>query len=234
MLQYRLPERFRQFKELLDFLPRIYAIVCSRSKPFLRDPKAEKSKEMQFFLSYLTGDPADLGQFEAELKKELLFLSGCGRSQFSQNKPMTLFEIGNFELRLPWIFFSSYGGRSLNVVSIDDLGTIYKCNLDLRKNLPAYCVLTVASAAVSLVSPVSVENSKELRFLLDEGQSFRYVKMQFFDKPHLVEFKSSIPKSCLQANSLVSSFSETRLYSPEMRKEQRCLLFFQRTGKEEA
>ena len=84
--------------------------------------------------------------------------------------------------------------------------------------------------AVLLVSPVSVENSKELRLLLDEGENFRYLKRQFFDMPHMVEFKKSISKSGLLNNSVVSSFSEARLYSAEMQKDQRCLLFIQRNG----
>ena len=43
-------------------------------------------------------------------------------------------EIGNFDMRFPWICFTSFGGYSYNFVNIDEVGSTFR--LDFSSRMP--------------------------------------------------------------------------------------------------
>ena len=53
----------------------------------------------------------------------------------SEEKKSTTGEIGNFDLRFPWVAFTSFGGFSYNFVNLDEPTTTYRLDLKSRKYL---------------------------------------------------------------------------------------------------
>ena len=90
-------------------------------------------------------------------------------------------EIDNFNIRFPWVSFTSFGGFSYNFINIDEPSSNFRLDFSARNLFFANC-----SLAVALVSPFSLLHKHEVHFLVDHEAYFVFYKAFLLETLELV------------------------------------------------
>ena len=187
----------------------VYKMASYHGDDFLIYFKRKSTGEVLYFLTHeeteiatepVQDDISDLafndGQIERSdivaLKNKFTFVRITINNE---ERRSAIGEIGNFDMRFPWICYTSFGGYSYNFLNVDEVGSTFRLDFSSRMTILRY--LFICLLAVCLVAPWSVINKSEVQFLVDHDSYLVYHKVRLSDAIEIVLYRRHIyPEKC--------------------------------------
>ena len=185
---------------LLDDIESVYKIAPYREDDFLVYFKRKSTGEVLYYLTHerkeIATNPSNdiisaLGYNDGQIERSDIVPL---RNKFSfvritannEEKRSSTGEIGNFNIRFPWISFTSFGGFAYNFINVDEPSSNFRLDLKARK------FSYLPTAAVAFVSPFSLLHKHEIHFLEDHQTYLVYHKVLLLETLEIVKFRRHI------------------------------------------